>query len=459
MNKIKIMKSLVLLSILLFMVNIAYAVRLPSSSEKNWATSPIYGLEKWLLESHTANGTLKADMNLSANDFNITNNLIVLGNIKGEIPNSFKDLNWSKLYIAEANTRYVLTNFTSNYDDRNDRFGNINFTSRLNLEGDIIRVGNLSQVVSANEKNPSNATIQIGTSQVTDLASFVVNNERNPSNATIRITEGQISDLQNYLTSTINKNIVINGVRSNNITGEEQFLGISGSLTGIGDGSNNAKTWVIKASATRPAGSNTINGDFDDALFKGSITNKATSNEANYIMRGLNIGATNRDGGNVNKLHGGHFSATQKGSSNVVTDLWGLSIKVEADSPNTAPTNVIGLNVEYDMVAPTGTPTLSAGVRVNQNSDYYSAYPTAGFMVDNGASAMKWQYGLYNDDNTILTAEVRLSTGVLVMSGSGSPEGVKTAPVGSLYTRTDGGAGTTLYVKETGTGNTGWVAK
>ena len=45
------------------------------------------------------------------------------------------------------------------------------------------------------------------------------------------------------------------------------------------------------------------------------------------------------------------------------------------------------------------------------------------------------------------------------LSGSGSPESVITAPVGSIYTRTDGGAGTTLYVKESGTGNTGWVAK
>jgi hypothetical protein len=43
--------------------------------------------------------------------------------------------------------------------------------------------------------------------------------------------------------------------------------------------------------------------------------------------------------------------------------------------------------------------------------------------------------------------------------GAGSPEGVVTANVASMYTRTDGGAGTTLYVKETGTGNTGWVAK
>ncbi len=44
-------------------------------------------------------------------------------------------------------------------------------------------------------------------------------------------------------------------------------------------------------------------------------------------------------------------------------------------------------------------------------------------------------------------------------TGAGSPEGTVTASKGSLYTRTDGGAGTTLYIKESGTGNTGWVAK
>ena len=44
-------------------------------------------------------------------------------------------------------------------------------------------------------------------------------------------------------------------------------------------------------------------------------------------------------------------------------------------------------------------------------------------------------------------------------SGVGTPEGAVTAVVGSLFTRTDGGASTTLYVKETGAGNTGWVAK
>lgn len=43
--------------------------------------------------------------------------------------------------------------------------------------------------------------------------------------------------------------------------------------------------------------------------------------------------------------------------------------------------------------------------------------------------------------------------------GSGTPEGVVTAPVGAIYHRTNGGANTSFYVKESGTGNTGWVAK
>lgn len=47
----------------------------------------------------------------------------------------------------------------------------------------------------------------------------------------------------------------------------------------------------------------------------------------------------------------------------------------------------------------------------------------------------------------------------MLHAGTGTPEGALAAPVGHLYLRTDGGASTTLYVKESGAGNTGWVAK
>jgi hypothetical protein len=52
-----------------------------------------------------------------------------------------------------------------------------------------------------------------------------------------------------------------------------------------------------------------------------------------------------------------------------------------------------------------------------------------------------------------------LINGLQILTGSGTPEGSIVAVVGSLYLRTNGGANTTLYVKESGTGNTGWIAK
>jgi hypothetical protein len=57
------------------------------------------------------------------------------------------------------------------------------------------------------------------------------------------------------------------------------------------------------------------------------------------------------------------------------------------------------------------------------------------------------------------TYGIQIQSGAHIYGGAGSPEGVVTAPIGSLFLRTDGGASTTLYVKESGTGNTGWIAK
>jgi hypothetical protein len=61
--------------------------------------------------------------------------------------------------------------------------------------------------------------------------------------------------------------------------------------------------------------------------------------------------------------------------------------------------------------------------------------------------------------------DIRLGYGLssktqYIIWGKGSPEGVVKAAVGSLYLRSDGGSGSTLYIKESG-GNTanGWVAK
>lgn len=89
---------------------------------------------------------------------------------------------------------------------------------------------------------------------------------------------------------------------------------------------------------------------------------------------------------------------------------------------------------------------------------------TTADMVLGGNSA----YGIICN-GTYTNAAIRINSGQYislsgtsthkVLSGTGTPESVVTASVGSLFLRRDGGASTCLYIKESGTGNTGWVAK
>jgi len=49
--------------------------------------------------------------------------------------------------------------------------------------------------------------------------------------------------------------------------------------------------------------------------------------------------------------------------------------------------------------------------------------------------------------------------GANVFAGSGDPNGVVSAPPGSMYLNTAGGTGQSLWIKEAGSGKTGWIAK
>ncbi|EMQ98335.1 sialidase family protein [Paeniglutamicibacter gangotriensis] len=65
----------------------------------------------------------------------------------------------------------------------------------------------------------------------------------------------------------------------------------------------------------------------------------------------------------------------------------------------------------------------------------------------------------YMDAGQLIFPKVTLAaTGLNISAGGGTtPNGVLTAPAGSIFTNWNGGKGTTAWVKESGTGNTGWV--
>jgi hypothetical protein len=123
-----------------------------------------------------------------------------------------------------------------------------------------------------------------------------------------------------------------------------------------------------------------------------------------------------------------------------------------------------------------GGGTLAAGVRVaagganigqTEVSSNRIKGSVVGIMVMGSSGHTSYPVVALNNiegATTVITAETAYvihgsQPGVVHIVFSGSPEGVYAAPVGSLYSRTDGGASTTLYVKTSGTGNTGWTAK
>lgn len=71
---------------------------------------------------------------------------------------------------------------------------------------------------------------------------------------------------------------------------------------------------------------------------------------------------------------------------------------------------------------------------------------------------LSWFERLLQVGEVVVSAITLASTGVTIRTGTASPEGVVTANPGSLFLQGDGANGR-LYVKQTGTGNTGWAVK
>jgi len=104
----------------------------------------------------------------------------------------------------------------------------------------------------------------------------------------------------------------------------------------------------------------------------------------------------------------------------------------------------------------TGTVTLY-GVRIDPSSNVDLKRSSTGAIETFATDYATEQGGIF--DKPLRTDALTLDNTCRVLTGSGSPEGVVAAPVCSLFLRQDGTAATTLYVKTSGAGNTGWTAK
>ena len=272
----------VLTVMLVLFAPMVYAQRLPviGSDSNSWGQV----LNSYLLVTLNENGSLRRDLNATFGSLNVSSNLIVLGNIYGEIPDAFK-----------------ISNFTDAYNSRNDRFGNANFTALL-------------------PPYPTNATIQIIASQVTGLGSLALlnspaDNSINRSmiisgeitgpkigeNAvtTSKIADNTIKDRDISFTAEISLSKLTTGASGQifvvNSSGNPNYVTLSGdaSLTSLGSltiANNTIKTDTIQDAAVTDAKIVSISASKVSGY--GSITTLAIGGGTN-ITNHISVTASN----------------------------------------------------------------------------------------------------------------------------------------------------------------------
>lgn len=197
-------------------------------------------------------------------------------------------------------------------------------------------------------------------------------------------------------------------------------------------------------------------GDFVTGSSAGDFCNRVNSNDFIVstdagVSHSLKIAATT---GNLTCTGSGAFSGGLSGTTGAFSDTVTLTAASAPIIMNSATTQTVRFQTSGTNKAFIGVSAATDDIIVG------SAAGDALIRTQGGGTKFSTNSGGSIGFEVIAAnGGVKLNNGPVWKSGTGSPEGVVTAPVGSFYSRTDGGAATSWYVKESGSGNTGWVAK
>lgn len=247
----------------------------------------------------------------------------------------------------------------------------------------------------------------------------------------------------------------------------------------------NGSTYKVTTAGTStvaPSGTTTFADPTGTAVWTWISTPRLATREPsgnvigpNQILRWKTYDYRDQTSNHGNTYHGRNFDAlsppigqtTTEPSVNTVTGGWHrtnpmVAIGNAVTAGQVYSSNGPGTTYVYQDVLPCTVSVLPAGITLAAaftDSDGCK-WLTLGNAYGSGMQLEPLPYGGVGVTGP-LTMHAIGSTTVLTQmyAGAGSPLSVVAAPQGSLYVRTDGGASTTLYVKESGADASGWVAK
>lgn len=210
-----------------------------------------------------------------------------------------------------------------------------------------------------------------------------------------------------------------------------QFVNISGNE--ICDSGGHGITYE-RAYNSAITGNVVMNSQFHGIFITGTSTSSVTKSR-NWVVSGNSVFASSLATDNT---YAGIYADANANTGTIT----GNAIK-RADTGN-QPINAIFAS---DATVKTAGNETSLGAKSGNSQISVGGVALASF-INNGDVQ-----GINAMTRTYITSTVWIG------GGTGTPEGAQAAGIGSIWMRTDGGAGTSHYVKESGTGNTGWVAK
>lgn len=253
-----------------------------------------------------------------------------------------------------------------------------------------------------------------------------------------------------------------NGTSSGTITVAGKLIGVEG-IASAGTGGTASEVTAMYANFTSSSGTVTTQRGVHTAAMAGGTTT------ANRI--GVEIGAV--QGGTTSNVSlkvgsGATYTAWLAPDNNITTESGGIVFGLSADTNLfRSAANQLKTDDSLWIAGQAGigiVPSASAALTLPTGTA-----PAQGILFDGDVNLYRSAANILTTDDTFTSGnliQAALSTtaggfrhgatGPIEVAGSGTPEAVVTAPIGSTFHRTDGAAGTSLYIKESGAGNTGW---
>lgn len=174
---------------------------------------------------------------------------------------------------------------------------------------------------------------------------------------------------------------------------------------GMMTGGVSQKSYVIGVSVTRPLGS-AATLDSNDAIIKGSYSNYAV-NDANFIMRGVNVGITNRDTGVVGMMN--HLLGCQGKSGTTAGKIVALTLVPENYGTVTDEFGALVLQMKNEGVVA----ILEYGLKIENLNNSLANKVTSAILVANSGVNTGFVTGL-DLNGASLTNEIVMSNGTKV---------------------------------------------